>query len=260
MSIKHLDNSMLPRPAQSTSVKDQLQSRPGAIAFGGLLETEDKQRSAAAVAQILRMQMMRSMLTLDDDAESPGPGGMGQDFLMALQNHLAPSSQKNDTLPVPPPLLADPPRISELPMAPEQSRGLNLYRRQSTGFIESIVQKASRQHDLDPALVKAVIRAESDFDPRSVSPVGAKGLMQLMPGTAKDLGVSDPFDPEQNVMGGSRYLRQMLDRYDGDLDSALAAYNWGPGNFDRNNRNLSRLPEETRTYIARIRRFLGEEA
>jgi len=76
--------------------------------------------------------------------------------------------------------------------------------------------------------------------------------MQLMPGTARALGVSDSFDPEQNVMGGTRFLRDMLKRYDGNIDSALAAYNWGPGNVDK---RPASLPRETREYQARVKQL-----
>ncbi len=122
--------------------------------------------------------------------------------------------------------------------------------------LDGIVARAAERYNLAPELVRAVIRAESSFNPVAVSPAGAQGLMQLMPGTARDMGVSDPFDPEQNVFGGTRYLRMMLDRYDGDLDKALAAYNWGPGNLDRSDGTF--LPTETRNYIARIKGFLGQ--
>ena len=118
--------------------------------------------------------------------------------------------------------------------------------------IEELVDKASRQYKIDPALIKAVIKAESNFNPRAVSHAGAQGLMQLMPATAKGLGVSDSFNPEQNIMGGTRFLKSLLDRYNGDLDSALAAYNWGPGNVDR---RPDRMPRETRDYLVKVKQY-----
>ncbi len=84
------------------------------------------------------------------------------------------------------------------------------------------------------------------------SHAGAKGLMQLMPGTARALGVNDSFDPEQNIMAGTRFLGDLLNRYNGDLDSALAAYNWGPGNVDK---RPDRLPRETRDYLVQVKRL-----
>lgn len=122
--------------------------------------------------------------------------------------------------------------------------------------IPALIDSASRQYDMEPALIKAVIKAESNFDHKAVSPVGARGLMQLMPKTAQTLGVDNSFDPEQNIMGGTRYLKSLLTRYEGDLDKALAAYNWGPGNVDR--RGLSQIPGETRTYLARVKTFYAD--
>lgn len=116
------------------------------------------------------------------------------------------------------------------------------------GDFEGVISRASETYGVDRGLIVSVIRAESGFDPNATSPKGAMGLMQLMPGTARGLGVSDPYDPEQNVMAGTRFLRFLLDRYDGDVQRALAAYNWGPGNLERG----GNLPEETRTYIARV--------
>ena len=114
------------------------------------------------------------------------------------------------------------------------------------GDIDRIIEEAARDNNLDPHLVRAVVKTESNFDPRAVSKAGAKGLMQLMPGTARDLGVEDPFDPVENIKGGASYLRQMLDRYAGDTKKALAAYNWGPGNLEK---STGSMPTETKNYV-----------
>jgi len=98
-------------------------------------------------------------------------------------------------------------------------------------------------------------RAESNFRHESTSPKGAMGLMQIMPATAKDLGIRDAYDAQENIMGGTRYLKGLLDRYRGDVPTALAAYNWGMGNVDRRPENL---PRETRVYINRIQQFMDE--
>jgi soluble lytic murein transglycosylase-like protein len=119
--------------------------------------------------------------------------------------------------------------------------------------IDRIIQGAAARHGVDPHLVRAVVTAESDFNPKCVSSAGAKGLMQLMPDTAKDMGVSNPFDPAQNIEGGTRYLAMMLRRFDGDEKKALAAYNWGPSNVERG----GSLPSETRTYLQKVSRYRG---
>lgn len=114
---------------------------------------------------------------------------------------------------------------------------------------DAIIDKASTVHGVDAGLIRSVIKTESGFKPGSTSPRGAMGLMQLMPGTARDMGVSNAYDPYENIMGGTKYLKKMLDRYHGDTAKALAAYNWGPGNVDK---NPDRMPEETRNYISRV--------
>lgn len=120
-------------------------------------------------------------------------------------------------------------------------------------LIDRSIKKAARKYDLAPKLIKAIIRAESNFQVDARSPAGAQGLMQLMPGTAKELGVKDSFDIDQNIDGGSRYLRQMLDRYSGNLRMALSAYNAGPGNVDKFG---GRVPfAETRQYVDRVLRY-----
>jgi soluble lytic murein transglycosylase-like protein len=116
--------------------------------------------------------------------------------------------------------------------------------------LDKLVRKVALALNMDPNLIKAVIKAESNFNPKAVSKAGAKGLMQLMPGTAKELGVKDPFNPVENVWAGARYLKKMLDRHSGNINNALASYNWGPGNFDRHGK--MRLPGETRRYISTV--------
>ena len=98
---------------------------------------------------------------------------------------------------------------------------------------ESYVNEASEKYGVDKRLIYAVIEQESGGNASAVSSAGAQGLMQLMPATARGLGVSDAFDPKQNIMGGTKYLSQLLDKYGGDVETALAAYNGGPGNVSR---------------------------
>ena len=116
--------------------------------------------------------------------------------------------------------------------------------------LNEVVNSASAAYHLDPDLVNSVIHAESGFNARAVSPKGARGLMQLMPATASQLGVNDAFDPQPNVEGGSRYLRDLLERYNFDLVKALAAYNAGPLRVEQ----YQGVPpfRETRAYVARI--------
>jgi hypothetical protein len=116
--------------------------------------------------------------------------------------------------------------------------------------LSQVVNEASGRYRLDPDLVNSVIKAESGFNVRAVSPKGAQGLMQLMPGTASQLGVPNAFDPQANVDGGTRYLRELLERYNFDLVKALAAYNAGPQRVEQ----FGGVPPyyETRAYVARI--------
>lgn len=121
---------------------------------------------------------------------------------------------------------------------------------QKKGSMDDIFQTAAQKYNLPVNLLKAVAKAESGFDADAVSSCGAQGVMQLMPGTAASLGVENPLDAEQNIMGGAKYLSQMLDRYDGDTKLTLAAYNAGSGNVAK----YGGIPpfKETQAYISKV--------
>jgi soluble lytic murein transglycosylase-like protein len=116
--------------------------------------------------------------------------------------------------------------------------------------LKSVIAESARKYEIPEKLLSAVIKVESNFNPRAVSSEGAQGLMQLMPATARKLGVKNAFDIRQNVDAGSRYLKEMLNRYDGKIDLALAAYNAGPGAVDR----YGGIPpyRETKGYIKKV--------
>ena len=115
---------------------------------------------------------------------------------------------------------------------------------------DDIIKKAQKKYGVDFSLIKAVIQVESDFNPKAVSKKGAKGLMQIMPDNYKKLYIKDPFNPSQNIMGGTLYLQQLLTRYDNKLPLALAAYNAGPTAVDK----YKRVPpyKETQNYVRKV--------
>lgn len=123
------------------------------------------------------------------------------------------------------------------------------------GDFDEIIEDAAGKNGVDPDLVRAVVRAESGFRKDAVSRTGAQGLMQLMPATAASLGVSDPFDPAQNIEGGTRYLKSQIDRF-GSTELALAAYNAGPGNVVK----YGGVPpfNETKNYVSRVMGYLSD--
>ena len=124
--------------------------------------------------------------------------------------------------------------------------------------LDAIFENASRKYNISADLLKAVAKAESNFRPDATSKCGAMGIMQLMPGTAKMLGVTDAYDPEQNIMGGADFLKQMLDKFGGDVRLALAAYNAGPGNVVK----YGGIPpfSETQNYVRTVIGYLGDGA
>lgn len=123
-----------------------------------------------------------------------------------------------------------------------------------SGSLNDHIARSAKAFDLDEALIKAIIKVESNYDSKAVSPRGAQGIMQLIPATAREMQVNDPFNAADNIRGGSRYLRQMLDQFGGNLELALAAYNAGPGNV----RRYGGVPPfaETQKYIQQVKKYL----
>ena len=115
---------------------------------------------------------------------------------------------------------------------------------------DGMIKEAAQKNGIDESLIRAVIRQESAFNPKATSGCGAKGMMQLMDDTAKDLGVGNSYDPHQNIMGGAKYLRQLLDRFDGNMTKAIAGYNAGPGAVEK----YGGLPPfaETQDYVTKV--------
>lgn len=153
-----------------------------------------------------------------------------------------------DPNPVPPPLAGTIGRPGEIAPANPFAFGLNST--QSTGDLQAMAAQAAQNAGIDPTLFQALVQAESGFNPAAVSHAGAQGLTQLMPSTARMLGVENPLDPAQNLAGGAKYLSQMLREFNGDVKLALAAYNAGPGAVRRYNG----IPpfQETQNYVEKI--------
>lgn len=265
MTIDIRDNqsllaSLLTKGAQSASTQYVGKPQDGIFAerLDRALETTDQtpvstQLKAQAIAETLSLQMLQSTLSLGDNSTERTPQLFDRQSpqFQALLKAYAANQPESGVQAVAP--ANGPSQLQELAEVSAGSANTpsnaNI---QGVQWLDPIISKASNRYGVDAGLIKAVIKAESGFNPNAVSHAGAQGLMQLMPGTARALGVNDSFDPEQNVMAGTRFLRDLLKRYNGNLDSTLAAYNWGPGNVDR---RPEHLPRETREYLVRVKQL-----
>ena len=146
--------------------------------------------------------------------------------------------------------------LLEVPHTSSKSNTSNIWRatpnhdipEEGTPF-DRIISQAAKTHGVDEALVKSVIKVESNFNSNITSPKGAMGLMQLMPETARELGVQNPFNPVENVEAGTRYLKMLLNRFNGNVPLSLSAYNWGMGNMER---RPEHMPSETKQYVDKV--------
>lgn len=125
--------------------------------------------------------------------------------------------------------------------------------------IDNAISISSKKYGVDENLIRAIIKVESNFNPNCVSSAGAKGLMQLMPENCRDLGVADPFDIEQNIDGGTRHIKEYLDKYNGDVEMALMAYNGGPTRMARRGvksiNDIYKMPKETQNYVPKVMKY-----
>ncbi|MGB5992565.1 MAG: lytic transglycosylase domain-containing protein [Desulfobacterales bacterium] len=156
----------------------------------------------------------------------------------------------------PNPMVMNPQILSKMrPASQTEQRPPSVSGRKAEHLYHTFIIQTASHHQIDPALIKAIIMAESGYNTKAVSKKGAKGLMQLMPGTAQSLGVEDIFNPHQNITGGVQYFKQMVNRFNGDVKLALAAYNAG----SRNVRNYNGVPpfKATHSYIKKVFKYLS---
>ena len=249
-------------PRQKTDVNTVPQGSAFADKFdkaldNGVAVTSTATGKAKELAQTLTLQMLESSLTIAGDYPAHSAVATGSPPLPSIQAYLEAyrANQTTGTEQSTPQPQSTSSQLKDFTGGQSESASAvksSKVQGDFSSWLDSIISEASQKYDVDPGLIKAVIKAESNFNPQAVSHAGARGLMQLMPATARSLGVTDSFDPEQNVMGGTRFLKDMLQRYDGDVDAALAAYNWGPGNVDK---RPDHLPRETRDYLARVKQL-----
>lgn len=211
------------------------------------------------IKELLRLQILNKANLLSANTSNIGLE-QDSDFSSVLDGLIAGQQQVQD---VKPKGISSVTSIRPALVNPAYSSVMSAWNSASadkTTNFDSLIDQASRKYGIEPSMVKAVIHAESSFNPRAVSNAGAKGLMQLMDGTSQEMGVKDPFNPAQNIEGGTRYLSNLLKKYKGNIGMALAAYNAGSGRVDRLDvkndgdlmAKLHMLPGETQQYVRKV--------
>lgn len=224
------------------------------------------------IKELLQLQMKnQTSLLTSSPAASEGNADSNSDFQELLQKLLATQAAQQNMAnrsgaslsPAASPALSKPPLFAKSALGPNGAYRQDQLASSKPADFEELIQEAGRRYGVQPSMIKAVIDAESSFNPRAVSRAGAKGLMQLMDATGAGLGVTDPFDPAQNIAGGTQYLSDLLLKYNGNQGVALAAYNAGPGRLDRLGirtdqqlmDKLHLLPKETQHYVRKVQRL-----
>ncbi len=226
----------------------------------GASQAGDSQSLMSTLANMMAMQSMTSAWSADGSGSSGGSSDMSGMMSMMLMTKLI---EQIGALTPPAQTAAAPAAAQVRDTEPDQETPvvadiLESAAREVETPYDGVIEQAAARFNLPSTLIKGVIQAESSFREGIVSNKGAQGLMQLMPGTAEELGVTDVFDPEQNIMGGSAYLRKMLDRFAGDVKLALAAYNSGPNSVRAHGVTSSDAPEygnlstRVRAYVDRV--------